>query len=382
VQIASLRPLVREPGGALGLRAARGRAARRHRGRQRRAAIVSAGGGAVVDWLLDSVVRGATQAEAARALAHLVADPWVAPAVLGRPGAVPCLLQFIFSYQPKRGKKNSRHSSFDAPGHSRGRSMLVAALMDIITSNCDNVDYSSFQHLLPADADIRDIAVAIEVIEQGGMHLDDHNDNSSNDGDSGLKGIGIKVLGGTTILGFSRENNSLNLDDSDDGTLELSHNGRRSVVHKATNESPLVEKVSSAVPGLWDDLQREHVAVPFATWAVQDWDGGGGSKVVQQDEEQALVSEGRDLLKIKERKKALLLFEEMQGSVDYKPDSYTYSHMIPCFVDEGNVEEACSCYNSLMKAIWIPSISAYCALVNGLCKTGDDAYHDDAPRRR
>lgn len=71
----------------------------------RRAAIVSAGGGAVVDWLLDSVVRGATQAEAARALAHLVADPWVAPAVLGRPGAVPCLLQFIFSYQPKRGKK-------------------------------------------------------------------------------------------------------------------------------------------------------------------------------------------------------------------------------------------------------------------------------------
>jgi protein SERAC1 len=71
----------------------------------RRAAIVSAGGGAVVDWLLDSVVRGATQAEAARALAHLVADPWVAPAVLGRPRAVPCLLHFIFSYQPKRGKK-------------------------------------------------------------------------------------------------------------------------------------------------------------------------------------------------------------------------------------------------------------------------------------
>ena len=71
----------------------------------RRAAIVSAGGGAVVDWLLDSVVREATQAEAARALAHLVADPWVVPAALGRPHAVPCLLQFIFSYQPTRGKK-------------------------------------------------------------------------------------------------------------------------------------------------------------------------------------------------------------------------------------------------------------------------------------
>uniref|UniRef100_A0A0A9GQS8 Pentacotripeptide-repeat region of PRORP domain-containing protein n=1 Tax=Arundo donax TaxID=35708 RepID=A0A0A9GQS8_ARUDO len=78
-----------------------------------------------------------------------------------------------------------------------------------------------------------------------------------------------------------------------------------------------------------------------------------------------------NLLKIKERKKALLLFEEMQGSVAYKPDSCTYSHMILCFVDEGNVEEACSCYNSMMKANWIPSISAYCALAKGLCKIGE-----------
>ncbi|XP_062216625.1 uncharacterized protein LOC133916796 isoform X2 [Phragmites australis] len=237
----------------------------------RRAAIVSAGGGAVIDWLLDSVVRGATQAEAARALAHLVADPWVAPAVLGRPRAVPCLLQFIFSYQPTRGKK-SRHSSFDGSDHSKGRSMLVAALMDIITSNCDNADFSSFQPLLPADADTRDIAAAIEVIEQGGMHFDDHEDTSSNDGDRGLKGIGIKVLGGTTILGFSRGNNLLELDNSDDDILEVSHNSRRLEVQEDAIESPLVEKLrSSAVPGLWDDLQREHVAVPFATWALANW---------------------------------------------------------------------------------------------------------------
>ncbi|KAL6867252.1 hypothetical protein ACP4OV_015276 [Aristida adscensionis] len=232
----------------------------------RRAAIVSAGGGAVVDWLLDSVVRGATQAEAARALAHLVADPWVAPAVLGRPRAVPCLLQFIFSYQPTRGKKNSRLSSFDASDHSKGRSMLVAALMDIITSNCDNADYSSFQPLLPADADTRDIAAAIEVIEQGGMHFDDHEDNNSNDGDTGLKGIGIKVLGGTTVLGFSTGSNPLELNNSDDD------NDRRLFLQETAMESPLVEKViSSAVPGLWDDLQREHVAVPFATWALANW---------------------------------------------------------------------------------------------------------------
>lgn len=78
-----------------------------------------------------------------------------------------------------------------------------------------------------------------------------------------------------------------------------------------------------------------------------------------------------NLLKIKERKKSLLLFEEMQGSDDCKPGSCTYSHIIPCFVDEGNIEEACSCYNSMMKADWMPSISAYCALVKGLCKIGE-----------
>ncbi|KAF8713501.1 hypothetical protein HU200_028281 [Digitaria exilis] len=77
------------------------------------------------------------------------------------------------------------------------------------------------------------------------------------------------------------------------------------------------------------------------------------------------------LLKIKERKKALFLFEEMPSSVHYKPDSCTYSYMIPCFVDEGNVEEACLCYNFMMKENWIPSIPAYCALVKGLCKIGE-----------
>jgi hypothetical protein len=163
-------------------------------------------------------------------------------------------------------------SSFDGSDHSKGRSMLVAALMDIITSNCDNADYSLFKPLLPADADTRDIATAIEVIEQGGMHFDDHEDNSSNDGDTGLKGIGIKVLGGTTILGFSRGNNSLELDNSDDDIIDVSYDSRRFVVEQTAAEPPLLGKSSSsAVPGLWDDLQREHVAVPFATWALANW---------------------------------------------------------------------------------------------------------------
>jgi protein SERAC1 len=71
-----------------------------------RAAIVGAGGGVVVDWLLDSVALNngggcyGTQAESARALAYLIADCNVAEAVLKRPKAVPNLLRFIFSSHP------------------------------------------------------------------------------------------------------------------------------------------------------------------------------------------------------------------------------------------------------------------------------------------
>ncbi|VAH86889.1 unnamed protein product [Triticum turgidum subsp. durum] len=158
--------------------------------------------------------------------------------------------------------------------------MLVAALMDIITSNCDKADYLSFRPLMPADADIRDIAAAIEVIEEGGMHFDDHEDDSSDDGDRGLKGIGIKVLGGTTILGFSRENNSLKIGNSGDDILEVAQNSKMDVAQNSSglvNQEPPVDYVdierlsSHATPGLWDDLQREHVAVPFATWALANW---------------------------------------------------------------------------------------------------------------
>lgn len=73
----------------------------------RRAAIVTAGDGRVVDWLLQTVsgeVSG-TQAEAARALAYLIADPLVRPQVFERPHSVPHLLKFIFSSQPQRSKK-------------------------------------------------------------------------------------------------------------------------------------------------------------------------------------------------------------------------------------------------------------------------------------
>ncbi|OUZ99824.1 GPI inositol-deacylase PGAP1-like [Macleaya cordata] len=239
----------------------------------RRSAIVGAGGGAVVDWLLETVSskgdNNGTQAESARALAYLISDPNVCEAVLGRPHAVPNLLKFIFSFQPRRSKKQVRRSSLDSPETSKGRSMLVAAIMDIVTSNCDSVDKVSFRPCLPAHADIRDIAAAIEVIEEGGMHLDENEDGEDDDGGKGLRGIGIKVLGGTSVLGFSRTNGPLHNDDQVGPVryvpttmmLQKGHDSLRA-------EGNLV---SVSAPGLWDDLQCQHVAVPFAAWALANW---------------------------------------------------------------------------------------------------------------
>lgn len=240
----------------------------------RRAAIVSAGGGAVVDWLLEKVVlcsreNSGTQGEAARALAHLISDHNVCEAVLGRPHAVPYLLRFIFSFQPQRSKKKVR-SSLDGFNTSKGRSMLVAAIMDIVTSNGDNVDNASMKPSLPADADMRDIAAAIEVIEEGGMHLDEQlSGQDDDDGGKGMRGIGIKIFGGTTVLGFSRING---FDDHGDFTESVSDIPRTSVLQKTYDSSQVNGKsISMTAPGLWDDLLCEHVAVPFAAWALANW---------------------------------------------------------------------------------------------------------------
>ncbi|XP_062113720.1 uncharacterized protein LOC133824760 isoform X2 [Humulus lupulus] len=244
----------------------------------RRAAIVGAGGGgAVVDWLLDSVAvqrdgSGGTQAESARALAYLISDPNVSAAVLGRPGAVPKLLRFIFSCQPQRSKK-SRRSSLDVSDSLKGRSMLVAAIMDIVTSNCDGLENIAFKPSLPGNAATRDIAAAIQVIEEGGMFLDEsveHEDDG--DGGGGIKGIGIKVLGGTTVLGLSRTNELLELRNPIPRQLELESTMKSIVLQRKHENSRAQTNLNSAVvPGLWDDLHCEHVAVPFAAWALANW---------------------------------------------------------------------------------------------------------------
>lgn len=135
--------------------------------------------------------------------------------------------------------------------------MLVAALMDFITSDCDTADPASLHPVLSGNASLRDIASAIEVIEQGSIHFenDNNNDDDGDDGDRGMKGIGIKVLGGTTVLGFSP------------GTGEE----LTAPLHNVVTLPELDRSSSGTVPGLWDDLQREHVAVPFATWALANW---------------------------------------------------------------------------------------------------------------
>ncbi|KAJ1692185.1 hypothetical protein LUZ63_008883 [Rhynchospora breviuscula] len=78
-----------------------------------------------------------------------------------------------------------------------------------------------------------------------------------------------------------------------------------------------------------------------------------------------------NLYKLKERKRAISLFEEMKRSEKYLPDSDTCSLIIPCFVEEGEVREACSCYNSMMERSYTPTVNAYCSLVKGLCKIGE-----------
>ncbi|KAK9136072.1 hypothetical protein Syun_015402 [Stephania yunnanensis] len=246
----------------------------------RRAAIVAAGGGAVVDWLLETVAASVgdncgTQAESARALAYLIADQNVREAVLGRPHAVPNLLRFIFSYQPRRQSKNQvRRSSLDVFDTLRGRSMLVTAIMDIVTSNCDSLEEASVRSSLPAQADMRDIAAAIGVIEEGGMHLGDINGNDDDEnGGTGMQGIGLKILGDATVLGLSRTNGLSETGYSipcDSESLRVAP--KSFVLQRGTSSQVMNGSLASiSAPGLWDDLQGEHVAVPFAAWALANW---------------------------------------------------------------------------------------------------------------
>lgn len=146
----------------------------------------------------------------------------------------------------------------------------MAAIMDIVTSNCDVLDTASIRPILPNNAIMRDIAAAIQVIEEGGLHMDPpQHDEDDEDDDKGLKGIGIKIIEGTTVLGLARTNVSDGNSPDHEGPRDapkhvLLHN-------KYSNSLPKSTGSSVVVPGLWDDLHYEHVAVPFAAWALANW---------------------------------------------------------------------------------------------------------------
>ncbi|KAI3522115.1 hypothetical protein L1887_11594 [Cichorium endivia] len=217
----------------------------------RRAAIVGAGGGVVVDWLLDSVaLKGggnyATQAESARALAYLIADPNVSEAVLGRPRAIPNLIRFIFSAHPHPWEQQSRHSSYDLHDPLKGRSMLVTAIMDIVTSSCDNLEKVKSKPMLSPKATMRDIAAALQVVEEGGIYLDESPGGEDKNGTTRFKG--------------------------GSGYVKSYPNSKRTLLNRMIDNSPTRRTISSTViPGLWDDLHSQHVAVPLAAWALANW---------------------------------------------------------------------------------------------------------------
>ncbi|KAM5551998.1 pentatricopeptide repeat-containing protein [Rosa sericea] len=69
-------------------------------------------------------------------------------------------------------------------------------------------------------------------------------------------------------------------------------------------------------------------------------------------------------------KKALSLFDEMKG-FDFQPDSSTYSSAIMCYIEEGDLHEACACHNKIIEMSFVPSIAAYRSLATGLFNVGE-----------
>ncbi|XP_041994971.1 pentatricopeptide repeat-containing protein At4g20740-like [Salvia splendens] len=76
------------------------------------------------------------------------------------------------------------------------------------------------------------------------------------------------------------------------------------------------------------------------------------------------------LYKNGEEKKALALFNEL-NELGMVLDSSTYSNAILCFVEVGDVKEACIWYNRIVEISSVPSLDAYSSLVKGLSKMGE-----------
>eukprot|EP00252_Welwitschia_mirabilis_P021982 TRINITY_DN5802_c0_g1_i1.p1 TRINITY_DN5802_c0_g1~~TRINITY_DN5802_c0_g1_i1.p1 ORF type:complete len:774 (+),score=144.81 TRINITY_DN5802_c0_g1_i1:1162-3483(+) len=186
--------------------------------------------------------------------------------------------------------------------------MLIAAIMDIVTSSCEDSQRGTFRPRLPEFADTRDIAAALQVIDEGGIDFEDASDEDSdeNDGSKGLRGIGIKVLGGTTVLGLSHLHDAymsgipVLLYPWSTGFPHFSYTqralqnktGRAQSHGDADVSGPVVSKEATTLNeqfeyrGLWDDLQSQHVAVPLASWALASWarnSSSNRSKILELD---------------------------------------------------------------------------------------------------
>ncbi|KFK28679.1 hypothetical protein AALP_AA7G032500 [Arabis alpina] len=76
------------------------------------------------------------------------------------------------------------------------------------------------------------------------------------------------------------------------------------------------------------------------------------------------------LYKMGDVQKSLSLFYEMRDC-GFKPDSSSYSIAICCFVEKGEVQEACSCHEKIIEMSCVPSIAAYLSLTRGLSQIGE-----------
>uniref|UniRef100_A0A1J3GWD6 Pentatricopeptide repeat-containing protein n=3 Tax=Noccaea caerulescens TaxID=107243 RepID=A0A1J3GWD6_NOCCA len=76
------------------------------------------------------------------------------------------------------------------------------------------------------------------------------------------------------------------------------------------------------------------------------------------------------LYKMGDIQKSLSLFNEMRD-FGFEPDLSSYSVAICCFVEKGEVEEACSCHEKITEMSCVPSIAAYLSLTKGLSQIGE-----------
>eukprot|EP00250_Pteridium_aquilinum_P020076 c24692_g1_i1 orf=82-3981(+) len=255
----------------------------------RRRALIQAGNGSVLDWLLEAVRHGELgyrkiQAEAARALSHFLSDDVTCEVVLGRPNALSQLLLFAASIQPNMSTKSSKRTKLalflENDESTRGRSMLVAALMDIITSSCEIEKKGGIRPKLSGLANAKEISAALKVLQEASLCLDESHDESGDDnGDNGQSNDGVHGTG-MNETSVAVQNQSLPTLPGPIWSFLSSWGGKGGqselvsdfVATGPTNAKDIMErKQETASHGLWDDLHGSHVAVPLAAWAIATW---------------------------------------------------------------------------------------------------------------